>query len=216
MDIDFRFVEIEYELWALANMLETIEPAMDVLAKEHADVILGDLECAGWSHDEAEVGIALQHISEIRDYVLPRFMRGPFVVALWACFESGVNAVASQKWSEGHASIRIQDVQGRTFLDRAKLYYNKLLSFPLDEDQSRLARLSDLYLIRCALAHSNANREGMGENQWSKLKDAASRQKLEVDESRGMLVLGEEYVRSAFVDVDECLRALLARARATG
>lgn len=213
--INLSFVELEYELWALRKMLDTIEPAIVRLSEQQTSQILSELRGAPWSDDPAEIGFALQGLAEMRDYVLPRFMRGPFIVALWACFETSVYAVADQKRREGCAPIALAELQGRTFLERAKRYFKALLSMRVDDDSNRLERLADLYVIRSALAHANANREGMNQQAWADLRSACSRQGLDLDEDRGMLVLNEQYVRSAFFDVYGCLSSLFARARET-
>lgn len=49
MRIDFRFVGIEYELWALGRMLDVIEPTIARLASQDEHKTLEELEEGGWS-----------------------------------------------------------------------------------------------------------------------------------------------------------------------
>jgi hypothetical protein len=212
--IDFRYVEIEYELWALGHMLEGIEPAMERIAQQDASETLEDLKRSGWARDEAEVDLALQDISEKRDYVLPRFMRGRFVVSLWACFESGVQTVARTMREEVGAQIELGELRGESFVARARRYFEALLGLPLDGDEARYRRLVDLSQVRNALAHANGLREGMSRERWRELERTLSRNGVEVDTFRGAVVLSHAYVASAYNDVNASLRSLVTGARA--
>jgi hypothetical protein len=211
--LDLRYVEMEYELWALGHMLAIIEPAIERLAKENESDTLEALKRAGWDQDEAELDLALQEVAETRDFVLPRFMRGPFVLALWACFESAVEAVARTLREETGAPISLDELRGNSFLARARHYFEAILEMPLEVDKARDGRLTDLSTIRNALAHSNGLRVGMSPDKWRDLGRALARQQVEVDSSREFLVLSGPYLQAAYSDVRECLHSLVNRAR---
>ncbi len=65
--IDFRFVEVEYELWAVEHALNELEPAIAHLSEVAESETLAELRRSGWKHDPAEVDLALQDIRELRD-----------------------------------------------------------------------------------------------------------------------------------------------------
>ena len=212
--LDFRYVQFDYELWALSHMLDTIEPTIEALAAEDEFKTLEDLRESGWADDEAERDLALQDIREKRDDVLPRFMRGPFVVALWACYESGVGSIAKGLREETSAPIELDELKGDSFLSRAGRYFEAILGIPLDADDPRLQRLKNLYRVRNGLAHANGLQEGMTPKEWRRLLGALSQQGAERKSvERGAVVLTPEYVRAAYDDVSESLKNLLARAR---
>src|SRR4051794_32777742 len=104
MRFDLRYAEIEYELWALNYMLEVIELAIERFSQDGETKVLEKLRRDGWEADDAERQFAWQEILEIQEHVLPRFMRGPFIVSLWACFEASVRAVARSLQSEAESS----------------------------------------------------------------------------------------------------------------
>lgn len=210
--IDFRFTQIEYELWALGHMLNVIEPTIVHLAAQDEATTLGELREHGWEHDEAEVQIALQELSEKRERVLPRFMRGPFLIALWACFESALSDVARILQKEQNVVIALREVRGETPLKRARRYFEAVLRVPLDTDPDRMERLGDLYRIRNAFAHGNGLRTSMSEEAWQKLQGALRRQNLAIDRPE-VVVLTEDYVRNSFDDVNRSLRELIGRVR---
>ena len=210
---DFRYSEVHYELWALGHMLAVIEPAIETLSEQDEVQTRAELEQGGYAYDDAEVDLAFQDIREKRDHVLPRFMRGPFVVSLWACFESSVQAVARGLHKELDAPIELRELKGETFLAQSRRYFQAILDLPLDDDDARYARLADLSRVRNAIAHANGLREGMSTDAWNKLGSALSRRGVVLDSDRGMLVLPRAYLEGAYADVDGSLRSLVERAR---
>ena len=210
--VDFRYFEIEYELWALEQMLKVIEPAIESLAGADAQQAVDEISRQGWEPGDGDGEMLLQEVYEKRDYVLPRFMRGPFLVSVWACFETAVQSVARLCAKEIEAPIRMNELRGDDFLKRAIRYFDAILGLPLDSDGDRLKRLNDLYVIRCALAHANGLREGMSDEKWAELCKALGRQGLAPD-SRDLVLLTENFVACAYDDVRACLKDLVARAR---
>ncbi len=103
--IDFRLTEIEYELWALGQFLEFLEPQIVYLRDQDASRTFAQLRESGWDHDEGEIQLAAQELSERQDYVVPRFMRGPFLVSLWACYEAAVGEVAESSSAKGRKRL---------------------------------------------------------------------------------------------------------------
>lgn len=169
MPIDFRYVEIEHELWALAQMLEVTEPTIERLAREAESSAIEHLKKNGLEDDEAEWDLAMQEVAEIRDYVLPRFMRASFVVSLWACFEAGVDVVARTRAAETGSPVRLGHLRG-DFFERARRYFDGWLRLPLEVDHARYERLVDLYAIRNALAHANGLKEGQAPSDLAVLR----------------------------------------------
>lgn len=137
LTVDFRYSEIVYELWALGEMQELVEPAIEQLAQRDEDETLAELRRKGWDDDEAELDLAHQKIRDMADYVLPRFLRGPLLIALWASYESGVGEVA-EKLKDAMGEQRSLDGMKGGFLDRAKGYLEDVLGLALDDDHSRL------------------------------------------------------------------------------
>src|SRR5215211_7083243 len=90
--IDFRFVEIEHELWALAEynrMLEAQLPALENQEQQRLQQRIRDQQL-----DESDASIEYQQHYDLIEHVLPRFFRGPVLVTLWAIYESAVNEIA--------------------------------------------------------------------------------------------------------------------------
>lgn len=212
--IDFRYAEIEYELWALGHMLGVIEPAIERLSRDSEETILVELRRTGGEDDDAEWDLAWQDIREIQEHVLPRFMRGPFVVSVWASFEGAVRSVAKTMQSEAHSSIAFAGIRRPIFPVRARSYFATQFDFALDEDEDRFERLTDLYKVRNGLAHTNGLKEGMSDRDWDSLEAALARSGIEPGGFSLAVVLPRDYVERAYRDVTDCVRSLIKRARA--
>jgi hypothetical protein len=211
--VDLRLIEIEYELWALGQFLEFIEPQIQYLHDQDRIRTFAQLREAGWDHDEAELDLASQEIRERQQYVVPRFMRGPFIVALSACFQAGLTELANYKKRELDAPLSLNEIRAEDYLKQARRYFEAVLQMPVDLDEARYSRLSDMLLIRNSLAHANGQRRAMSANAWHALTDALKRRCSPADESRGVVILTAEYVKNAYTDVNACLRDLVHRCR---
>jgi hypothetical protein len=214
IQIDLRFVEIEYELWALGQFLTFLEPQIKSLGRQDRAKTVRELKRQGWDHDETEISLAFQDLTERQEYVIPRFMRGPFIVSLWACFESSVSEIADHHKKRLHARLGLRDVRADNPLKRGRLYFDTVLRIPLERDNSRYNRLNDLLLVRNALAHANGQQRAMSPAAWKKLRLALARRKTPVNEYRGFVVLSAAFVGQAFSDVNDSLLDLVRRSRA--
>lgn len=214
MRIDFRFVGIEYELWALGRLLDVIEPTIEHLASQDEHKTLKELEEGGCSHDEAEASLAFQDIREMQTYVLPRFLRSPFVVSLWSTYESAVQSIATElrTYLDG-PNLRLSQLRG-DFFERGRRYFDAVLGLPLEDSPDRLTRLRDLYQVRNAIVHANGLKEAMPDEEWTRLGEVVSRHGMELSADRGMLIAAETYLSEAYRDVGASLRGLVQRARA--
>lgn len=211
---DLRLIEIEYELWALGHLRAILEQQIVTLREQDEEKTFAELRKSGWDHHEGDWQLASTEFSERQDYVIPRFMRGPFTVSLWACYESGVREVADFLSRRLSAPLRLADLRGESELAQFKKYFAKILGHPLDTSPDRLAFIEDLRRIRNALAHANGQRRAMTEEQWNRVADALRRRACPPDDYRGFIVLSERFAADAFEVVNSSLRELVARARA--
>ena len=211
--IDFRFIQIEYELWAIGQFLDIVEPQIKFLTDQ--DPLRTFAKLRAGSYDDADIDFATQELRERKKYVIPRFMRGSFLVALWACYEAGITELAAYRQSEIGAKIDINELRAGDFLSRARRYFDAVLSTSLDLIPERLSRLSDTYQVRNAFAHANGQQGAMSEKAWRRLEPALKRLGIPPDQSRGsgLVIPSETFLRQAFDDANGSLRALMARLR---
>ena len=147
---------------------------------------------------------------QLHDYkvevTLPRILRNPFLVSLFAVYESAVTTVAELVQEEKGQGISIDDIRGRGFLDRAKKYYKHVLQFEISTDNERWKRLRTLSDLRNAIAHSNGRSEAISERLRKRIKQQGF-----LDEDTGFIIVPESFLREIVAVVKGELEDLLKR-----
>lgn len=208
--IDFRFVEIEAELWALRQFLSVVEDQITSLIDEDArrlHAANADLE---W--EDPSFGAERQEHDIRSTRVFPRFMRNPFLVALWACYESGVEEVAAELLRKKGKGLRLRDIRGENWLECAVTYFAEVHGWQLESDPGLLEAIRDLLVVRNCVAHANGQVRSIPENKLKKLRAVAARQRgVAIDD--GLIVTTPEYLAGAFAAVDSSLSSLVTAVR---
>lgn len=211
ISFDMRFVENEYDLWALGEFHSVIEPQLQYLRDQDRVRAMAELAEQGAADDEAWA-LAHQELDERAEHVLPRFFRGPFIVALWAAYESTLVNVADRLAEAREKTLRLADIRGGNLLDRARKYFDGYLDFPLDADAARTRRIADLYQIRNTLVHGNGQLRSRSREQRKILSKVLARYPT-LSTERDTLLISAEYTRDILRDVDQSARDLVLRAR---
>ena len=129
-------------------------------------------ELADYSPDPTdylvEVEIASQEY-EWRINDLPLFLRGPFLVSLYAVYESVVTEIAKLIRNKQSQKKKIDDLRGN-FLDRAKKYYKHILQFDLYSNEKAWQQIRMLSDLRNAFAHANGRVDRLKKKSKKKIK----------------------------------------------
>jgi len=150
--------------------------------------------------------------AEIEDYqlwvkeILPRLVVNPFIVALWALFESTVTEVASLIQKKKGVALGLADIKGKHFRSRIEKYYIHVLEFSFDISD-KTSQVDLLGAIRNAIVHSNGRVEGLSKTNTELING----DKVEgVSESSygGYLIIDLRYAKKSFELVEEYLRLL--------
>jgi hypothetical protein len=167
--LDFRFTEIEAELFVVLEHLKTVERQLPQIVESERER-LGREELPGID-DEDEYHDTVRWIEEFAEEVLPRLYRLPPLVELWAVFESGVVEIAKYLQKEQGHSLSINDLRANNDFERARKYYQDVLRLPLITSDHVKERLDTLVLVRHALAHCNGRIEVIREDRLKKIQN---------------------------------------------
>ena len=202
--LDFRLLEVSMELGILEKHLELIEAQIELGQNEawsKMEAKTRELEL----DDGAEWSLITQEYRYQVDFVLPRVLRNPFLVSLFAVYESAVTEIAKTMQKKKGVGISIDDLKGG-FLKRSKNYYKHVLQFKLalsNESWRRLMLLSDL---RNAIAHTNGRLD---------IVSPVTRERIlrneGVKEEIGCLVVKRDFLKETFVFVKDDLEDLVKR-----
>ncbi len=209
---DFRFVNIERELWGLGEFLKTVEPQVHYLRDQDQAQTHARLREQRLDWDDPDTQIALQELDMRAKTVFPRLLRNPFIVTLWAAFESAIVEIADNLASRRKLRLRLRDVRGQNFLDGASKYYSAVAGMPLDTEDIRLERLGDLLGVRNVVAHANGLQLSVPREKWRTVERVLIKQP-SISVVDGYLVLSEAYLASAYGDVNAATLDLINRVR---
>jgi hypothetical protein len=131
--IDFRLADVEFELWALEEHLAALEESVQYLKAQDRIRTEARLREQGLSGDEGEVQLEFQDHDQRVNHVLPRYLRGSFLVALWAVFEAAVRDIAEHLRTQNQRELRLGDIRG-DLLERGQKYFKYVLSRELLPD----------------------------------------------------------------------------------
>jgi len=208
--VDFTFMVIKHELWALGEQLQVLEQQMPLLASQQRKNSLDDLRRRNLDDDEVEVEHARLMAFHFAEDVLPRLLRAPFLLSLWSVFESGINDIAKYIQQKKGCAKSPRDVRGENTLDGFQKYFDQDLRFPLFINDSAKDDLTNLLMLRNAFAHAGGQIDQVKLKDRPKIKRWAKTDKsIAIDGD--WLVPSSSYVSGIYSTVDYLLRDLMQR-----
>lgn len=210
--IDFRFVEIEHELWALAEYNRTLEshlPTLKTQEQQRLQQRIRDQQL-----DESDASIEYQEHYHLIEDVLPRFFYSPVLVTLWAIYESAVTEIADYIKKQRKLALGVRDITGKNTFDRLQKYFDHYLGFPLVTTDQARERLQMLLALRNALAHANGRKDAVGREQWHKIEQWRKAH-AGIITTHDNLMFAAEFVDETLALVGHSLRDLIERTRQT-
>lgn len=206
---DFRLLEVESELYALEDHLNLIEGQIEEFQRKERLRLDTYIRTEKLSPYEPEWHMAIQEYDERIELLLPRFFRGPFLVTLYAVYESAVTEVAQLVQQSLPQGISIKDRKG-DFLKRAKEYYKDIPNFDLYTEDKEWQEIDMLAELRNSFAHVNGRLEMLNEKSKKKIKHWA-KQKKGITTYSGYIVCDAKIVAEIFQNVRNSLKNLLDR-----
>ena len=156
-------------------------------------------------YDEADWSQLRQEYDFHLDVVLPRVLRNPFLVSLFAVYETAVVEVAELIKKRQNVRISLSDLKG-DFLERAKKYYGDVLQFELSRSNKSWERLSLLSDLRNSIAHTNGRVDMIAGGKRKKILNSKG-----VDRWFGFVVVDEAFLRETYALVKDDIEALVNR-----
>lgn len=199
-----RLFGVSVELSILEEHLELIEEQIRRGVTE-AECRLKD-EIRGLTPDDEDSwDLPHQKYRYQVEVTLPRILRNPFLVSLFAVYESSVKTIAELVQEEKRQKSSLDDESGN-FLKRAKRYYKHVLHFDLSTDNERWKQLKILFDLRNAIAHTNGRYEAIEKKRRCRIMKQKG-----VREYLGFIMVSETFLRKTVKLVKEDLEDLLER-----
>ena len=233
--LDLRLLGAEAELETLADHLQLIESHIEDQKKKERDKL--DRKIKKASKDLPKWLSAHQvkpadYPPELIDYIvesesarqnyewrinaLSLFFRGPFLVSLYAVYESVVIEIADLIRDKQSQQIKIDDLRGK-FLERAKKYYKHILQFDLYSNEKAWQQIKMLSDLRNAFAHANGRVDRLKPKVRKKIKQWDLQQNIGISICNLSYVICEsDIVTDIFGAVSDSLKDLIERYKHVG
>jgi len=212
IEIDFRFVELQYELWALDAYRETLEEQIEVLRRNKKADVLAQLEKDGLTPDDPEYHSEYEMVYTLVDEIVPRFYRGPYLVALYGIFESAIEEMAGYIATQKGIALRLRDISGRTARERWSKYYSHVLDYEIGINESTWTKIEELRELRNAISHCNGRLSLLNPNLADKIRGWVA-EKRGITTDYEFLLLSKEYLESAAVLVVSTIETMVERVK---
>jgi hypothetical protein len=204
--LDFRFAEIQHELYALEqHRLATEAQLASILetSRERLREVVTD-------DDEDIVTDQLRWVDNFIDDEMPRFFRYPILVSLWAIFEAAARDISEDIRKRSGQRLTIDDLKGRDTLDQTKKYFEQVVRFPLVASDESLRYLRMLLTLRNAIAHGNGRKDAIRESTWHKIE---SWNEAGIGTEYGFLTFTADFIERMVQVVSDSLKELIERAK---
>ena len=211
--IAFRLIGISSDLDILKAHLEHIEEQDEQwrqLAEDIRDDLLGDLSSYSQDDRQARWQFAQGVYDDYVEFRLPRIFYYPFLVSLYAVYESAVTEIASLIQEKNEQKNTLFDIKGKDFLDRANKYFRITLKYELSQNNQTWKRMRVLTEIRHAIAHANGHLELVREGKRKQIRKWIE-QDIGIEEYYGDIIVSGDFVRETYEMVQGELESLIER-----
>jgi len=207
--VDLRLIEVSFALDALDDYLELLEKEIERLekiARAEKDSVFSK---KGLSWNDPERQRADEDYYYKVDYLFPFFFRGPFLVSLYALYESSITEIAQLINNKQKNVISLDDLRG-SFLERSNKYFKSIIGLKLYNNNDEWQRIQMLSELRHTVVHANGRLNMLNTNIRKKIKNWEKR-KIGISVSHGFIVFDKNFTRETFRIVSNSLEALVNR-----
>ena len=196
----FWLIEVGYDLRILKDHWMTIEELADreyPSAEEIFDSITENLKSLSPCEHSYFADLADNAHDEHHKVRLPRIIYNPFLVSLYTVYESAVTQIASLIQKKKGQICSLDGVRSGDFLDRAKKYYQNVLTFELCKNNQSWERLKILAELRHTIAHANGHLEMVKESKKRKIEQWIENG-IGIEDYDGDIVVTRSFVKETF------------------
>ena len=209
-DIDLRLMELTSELAVLEQYLEFVEEQSQKWTtnalKAQLQELAIDLQCAeDWY---VEWDLKNQEWELQTEFILPKILHSPFLVTLFALYETTVTEVANLLQRKQNTKISIADLKG-SLLTRVKKYFGEVIQFEYSSSNQNWERITHLSRLRNAIVHANARFDMMHKERQKRTRKLLNVKG--VYECYGYILVTKAFLKETFFLVKEELESLASR-----
>jgi hypothetical protein len=217
-DLGDPLLESSCEVYAVQDYYESLENQIDRVQRTLKLKLDTQLKTQKLTPDDPEWYKAIQEYDHWVDLLLPRFFRGPFLVSLYALYESIVAEVAITIETLNPKLCSFQSFKKKrhlNFLEVSSQYYAEVLQIDLCPDANTWKQLIVLMKFRHAIAHGNGRIASIQPQKFKSEIVEMARDIPGVDTYSGYITFGKKFVAGITrIVLDELLRFIEANREA--
>lgn len=206
--IDYRFVEIMYEVYVLEDYLGLVDQQISDAVVEQESKLKRSLST---SLNDIERDELYQRHRRMVDDVINRLFRYPLILMMWAVYERAINNVAIYLKERLNKKLIPRDIRGSDEFDKYIKYYDYILNYRLFTSECR-KELNKLRIVRNFISHYNGCIDFAEENKIKQIREIVSDDlRFEIDSY--YLEVTTKYLNESFALVKDEINNLIDRVK---
>ncbi|GGN37559.1 MULTISPECIES: hypothetical protein [Marinomonas] len=165
MDLRYPGTEIKVELIVLRAYLSQMEKGVNSVCENY---IMEEEK----TFKDAEY-YEYQHVYTIAEDELPRIIRMPFVVSIYALFENSVERLLDYAKIKENKELSLKDINGRSPLSKQNKYMKHVLGYDYQFSSTIMNKINNISKVRNYVAHANGNISNISKEKIKDLEKIA-------------------------------------------
>lgn len=201
--MDFRYpgIEIKVELIVLQAYLSQIENGVKSVCESYISA-----EMKKYSDSDFH---EYQHVYQIAEDEMPRIIRIPFIVTIYAIFENSVARLLDYAKMKEEKELSLKDINGKSPISTQNKYMKHVLGYEYQFSNKIMRDIGQINTVRNYIAHCNGNIGSLSEDKIKKLKSISGKVvglSIEPD----VIDISYQYLESSMHTIESSLRELMS------
>lgn len=201
--MDFRYpgIEIKVELIVLQAYLSQIENGVKSVCDSYISA-----EMKKYSDSDYH---EYQHVYQIAEDEMPRIIRIPFIVTIYAIFENSVARLLDYAKMKEEKELSLKDINGKSPISTQNKYMKHILDYEYQFSDKIMRDIGQINTVRNYIAHCNGNIGSLSEDKIKKLKSISSKV-VGLSIESDAIDISYQYLESSMNTIESSLRELMS------
>ncbi|MEJ2426398.1 MAG: hypothetical protein P8101_18485, partial [Candidatus Thiodiazotropha sp.] len=150
-----------------------------------------------------------QHIYQIAEDEMPRIIRIPFIVTIYAIFENSVSRLLDYAKMKEEKELSLKDINGKSTISTQNKYMKNVLGYEYQFSNKIMEDIGQINTVRNYIAHCNGNIGSLSDDKIKKL-ESISGKAVGLSIESGVIDISYQYLESSMHTVESSLRELMS------
>lgn len=203
LNMDFRYpgIEIKVELIVLQAYLSQIENGVKSVCESYISA-----EMKKYSDSDFH---EYQHVYQIAEDEMPRIIRIPFIVTIYAIFENSVARLLDYAKMKEEKELSLKDINGKSPISTQNKYMKHVLGYEYQFSNKIMRDIGQINTVRNYIAHCNGNIGSLSEDKIKKLKSISGKV-VGLSIEQDVIDISYQYLESSMHTIESSLRELMS------